>query len=129
MIQHRIETVNHQPRDVRDTVQDEIAIRPYKAGEAHISVIDAQIVALADEAFDDLDQWTLSKVISPGFEADPQEADAIVILVHNEIEATPNLQLVAGEDRIQYRYFDVLHLGLVRQSTQVFGQAGPAERK
>src|SRR6516162_438107 len=73
----RVDVMHHQFRNVRDTVEDEIAVGTNQAGDVHILVVDAQIVALAQKALDDLDHGTFAKIVGSRFEAEAQNADSL----------------------------------------------------
>src|SRR5437016_5040038 len=60
MIQDRIDSVDHQSRYVGNAVEDEVAICANQACQVYIPVKNAQVIAFADEMFDDFDHRTLS---------------------------------------------------------------------
>jgi hypothetical protein len=43
---------------MRNAVEDEIPVRTNQTGNIHVLVIDAQVIPLPDEAFDDFDYGT-----------------------------------------------------------------------
>src|SRR5205085_1596741 len=60
MREHVVDGGHHEPRDVRNLVQDVVAVRAVQAGEAHAAVVHAQLVALADEALGELHHRALA---------------------------------------------------------------------
>jgi len=55
MIEHSINVVDHKFRNVRNVVENEIPVRANQTGYIHVLVVDAQVVSLPDQSFDDLD--------------------------------------------------------------------------
>ena len=102
---------------------------PTRLAMIHVLVKNAQVVAFADQAFDDFDHGTLSQIVRSCFETEAQHADASVFLFHDELHTRGNLHFVARQNRIHDRQFQVVHLGLIGQRPQILGQARTAKRK
>ncbi len=97
--------------------------------QAHVAVVDAQLVALADQPLGELDHRALAQVIGAGLEGEAEQADALAALVDHRLHAALELARVARQDRAEDRQRDVERFRLVEQRAQVLGQAGAAERK
>src|SRR5216683_5427777 len=55
VIQHCVDVADHKFGYVRNTVEDEVPVRANQSCNIHVLVIDAQVMALPDKAFDDFD--------------------------------------------------------------------------
>src|SRR5260370_39594217 len=87
MIQNRINSVNHQTGYVGNAVEDEIAICTNQTCQVHIPIKNAQVIAFADQMLDHFNHRTLSQIIRPGFETEPQNADPSVSLFRYQAQA------------------------------------------
>src|SRR5271170_5175681 len=84
MIQNRIDTVDHEPGYVRNMIEDEVSIGANQAGQVYIFIENTQVIAFADEVFNDLDHRTLSQIVRSCFETKAQHADPSVPLFYDE---------------------------------------------
>ena len=71
--------------DVGNTVQNKLAVGARQRRRCSRSVVDPQIVALADQAFNHLDHRALTQIIGSGFEAESKNPDARVAALHHLI--------------------------------------------
>src|SRR5580704_9511530 len=117
MVQNRINAVDHKPRYVWNAIEDEVPIGPDQACHIYVSVKNAQVIALADEAFDDLNHGTLSQIVRPGFETKTQNSYPPVFLLRYELQPFRNLHFVAWQDRVHDRQVQIVAFGLIREST------------
>src|SRR5262249_9323165 len=98
-------------------------------GNLHAPVENAQIIPLTNESFDDFDQRALTKVISARLETKAQYADTLLPLTYNLIQAPANLRLIAREDGVENRRFEVVRFSLICKSPQILWQARAAKGK
>src|SRR5438445_8053793 len=78
VIQHCVDVVDHKFGYVRNMVEDEVPVRANQTGNIHVSVVDAQVISLSQQAFDDFDQGAFSQIVGSRFEAEAQNTDACV---------------------------------------------------
>ena len=64
-----------------NVIQDKVAIRANQSRDIHVSVVDAEIVTLSDEAFDDFDDRTLAEIVCSCLEAESQDPDTLTSAV------------------------------------------------
>src|SRR5271168_4381597 len=91
MIQNRINTADHKPRYVWNSIEDEVAIGANQARHIHVLVKNAQVIAFADKPFDDLDHGTLAQIVRPGLETKAQHSDPPLILLGYQLQPFRNL--------------------------------------
>src|SRR5262245_5461104 len=58
----------HQPIEVWDLLLDVLLVRTDELGERHVRVVDADVVALPEQGFDDLDERALAQVVGAALE-------------------------------------------------------------
>src|SRR5271155_3679134 len=95
VFENRVDVLDHEPRNVRNAVEDEVAIGPDQAGHLHVLVKNAQIVAFADEMFDDFDHGALAQIVGSRLKTKTQYPDAPVAGIHDHLQPGGNLHLVA----------------------------------
>ena len=105
VLQNHLDILHHEPRYMRNTIENEIAIGTNQTGDIYVLVIDAQVVAFADEPLDDFDHGAFAQVISPRLKAEAQDTNFLVPLIHDELYAPANLYLVAPQNRCKNRQF------------------------
>lgn len=127
MIEHGVDAGNHEAGDMGDAVEDEVAIGSDQAGDVHVLVVNAQVIAFSDEALNDLDHGAFPQIISTRLEAESEDADTAVFLLHDEPKAFADLELVAWQNGANNGQLQVMDLGLVGESAQILGEAGAAE--
>jgi len=57
---HFVHSRNHQTGDVRNHVEDVVAVRAGQRSHVHVSVVESEVVALPDQPLNDIDEWRLS---------------------------------------------------------------------
>src|SRR4029077_14611729 len=125
--QELIGVVHHQIGQMRHDRLDVRAVRAEQAGEIDVAVVDPDVVALADERFDELDDWALAQVVGAGLEAEAEHTDALAGLRLHELDPAAQLDLVALGHALQQRQLDVALPGRVEQRANVLRQARAAE--
>ena len=130
VLEDLVDRSHHQPRDVRDLVQDVVAVRADAAGEVHVLVVDREIVALADQPLDELDHRALAQVVGAGLEAEAEDADLRCCRL-SITACTPRsiCRSLLGSIGVEDRQLHVERLRLVEQRPHVLRQARAAERK
>src|ERR1700722_17662005 len=127
MFEHLLDAVTHQIGNMRDVVEDVVSIGPRQTSKMHVLIVNQQIVALANQPFDKLDDRTLAQIIGTGFEAEAEHSDTALTLTQHKIESALHVSIVAGQNRVQDRGFDIQGLRAVTQSTNVLRQTRPAK--
>src|SRR6202020_300404 len=94
MIQHCVDSIHHQPRDVWNTVEDEVAVCANQAGHVHVLVEDAQVVALSDQVLDNLNHRTLAQIVRACLEAESQNTNLPLSLIGYQPQSLGHLQFV-----------------------------------
>src|ERR1019366_4522362 len=98
-------------------------------GNIHILVIDAQVVAFADEALDDFNHRAFAQIVRSRFKAEAQDPDSRVPLFHNELLAPSNLHFIARQNGSENRQMQIVHFRLIGQCAKIFGQTRASECK
>ena len=91
-----------------------------------------QVVAFADEAFDDFDHRALAQIVRSRLETEAQNTDSLCVTLavsHDQLQSPSDLHFVARQDRGQDRQFQIMHFGLVGQSPQILRQTRSAKGK
>src|SRR5579871_4516971 len=112
---------------MRNAVEDEVPVRAYQAGDVDVLVINAQVIALADQPFDHFDHGALAQVVGSGFEAEAQHADLAVTGFEDQLQSAGNLHLIAGKNGSKNRQLEIALLGLIRHGAQILRQTGTAK--
>jgi len=60
MIENRVYIINHEPRYVRDAVQDEVTVRAHQAGNVDVFIVDTQVIALSQQTLNDFNYRALT---------------------------------------------------------------------
>ena len=96
-------------------------------GVFDVAVVDAQVVALADQHFRQVNQRALAQVVGAGLEAQAQQRDFAFVVAGYDVECVLHLGLVTAHQRVEQRGFHIQGAGAVGQGANVFRQAGTAE--
>src|SRR3546814_430012 len=99
------------------------AVPSQEPRHADIRVEQLQAVPLAQQAFDQLDQGALAKIVRARLEAEPENADLLRAFLDDAARRTFDLVVVAEHYALEERNGHVEHSRLVSQRTQVFRQA------
>ena len=75
VVEHLVDAGHHQVGDVRDLVEDVALVGAHQLGQVDVGVVDADLVALADQPLHDLDHGALAQVVGAGLEGEPEHPD------------------------------------------------------
>src|SRR5579872_2599938 len=114
---------------MRNSIQDEIPVRSNQSREAHVAIVDAQIVAFANQALNHLDHRALAKIVCARLEAESEDPDALGAKFHHQLDAARNLYLVAGKNRVHDRKLEIVYLGLIGDGAQILRKTRTSECK
>src|SRR5580704_876112 len=120
VIQHGVNAANHKFGYVGNMVEDKVPICSNQLGKIYVPVIDAQVIPLAEKAFDDFYHGTFSQIVCPRFETEAQYSNSRMALPCNQLQAPADLHFIAGENRVENRQLQVMQFGLIRQSPKIF---------
>jgi len=70
VIKNCIDILDHEFRNMRNMIQDEVPVCSDQASYTNIFVINSKIIAFPDKSFDDFDHRALSQVVSPGLKTE-----------------------------------------------------------
>src|SRR5579859_3703848 len=108
---------------MRNAIEDEVSVGTHQLCQVYVFVVDAEVVAFSDEAFNYLNHGALSKIIRARFEAKAQNANSCGTSVQDELQAFGNLRFVAGQDGGHNWQRKILRFGLISQSSKIFRKA------
>src|SRR5438552_13380058 len=77
---------NHQRRYVGYCLFDVLLVCTHEPRQSNFFVVDSQFVSFADQALNQYYDGTFTKIVGSAFEAESQDADAILSCVTDEIE-------------------------------------------
>ena len=97
------------------SIEDEIPVGANQAGDIHIFVVDAKVIAFAYEPLDDLNYRALPQIVGAGFEAEAQYPNLLVSAFHNELQAPIHLHFVAGQDGGEDGQLQIIGLRLCKR--------------
>src|SRR5215468_9013449 len=115
--------------DVRNHLHEVAPVGADKLRNFDIRVEYPDLPAFADQPLHQFDERTLSDVVGPGLETDPQKRNALSRSVEDPVYAPIDQHLVAFEDMIENREVEIVLPSQVGECSQVFRQAGATERK
>src|SRR4029077_13830959 len=84
VIQHGIDPAHDQSGNVRNMVENEVPIGTNQASQTHVLVINPEVIALADEVFNNFDHGTLSQIVRSCLETETQHTDPFAPFFHDE---------------------------------------------
>jgi hypothetical protein len=102
MREHFLDGGNHEAGDVRDLVQNVVPVGAVDCRQAHVAVVHAQLVALADEALGELDHRAFSQVVGARLEGETEDAHFALAFLHHRLHAALDLKLIGRQHRAQY---------------------------
>ena len=127
VLEHLVDGVREQLREVRQPGLDVLAVRAEQPGEAHVGVVDPQVVPLAEEPLRQLDERALAEVVGAGFEGQPEQAHPALAGALDQLHRALQMVGVGGQHVGEDGHRDVGPLRRVDQAAQVLGQAGATE--
>ena len=75
MIQYCVDSIHHEPGNVRNTVQDEVAVGADQASHFYVAVENTQVVTFADQVLDDLNHRTFAQIVGSRFETESEDTN------------------------------------------------------
>ena len=98
---------------MRNVPENIITIGPYQLCQIDITIKDSQLISFANQAFNNLNNRALSKIVSPRLETQAKNADLFTTAAHHHIASNIDLLLVAQLNSIQDWQFYVGRSGQV----------------
>ena len=101
-----------------------MAIGAGELGEMDMGIVDFELEAFAEEAFDDIDDRGIAEVIGTGFEGEAEEGDILDIEIEDLAEDQIFLGLVTEFDGGEEGSLEVEIVGDGLEGAEIFGEAG-----
>src|SRR3546814_89734 len=98
-----VDRIGHEAADVRYHPLDVFAVPSQEPRHADIRVEQLQAVPLAQQAFDQLDQGALAKIVRARLEAEPENADLLRAFLDDAARRTFDLVVVAEHYALEER--------------------------
>src|ERR1700758_1056468 len=98
---------------MRYPIQNKVAVRTDQSCEIHVPIVNAQVVALANQPLDDLDHRALSEIVSARLETESEHPHLQTAAVHHQPDPARNLHLIAGKDRVEDGHLEIMDLCLI----------------
>ena len=98
VIEHRVNIADHELRYVRNVVENEIPVRAHQAGNIHVLIVDAQIVSLSNQAFNNFNQRALPQIVCPSFKTEAKYSHSLVSSFHDQVQAAIYMYFIAWEN-------------------------------
>ena len=89
-----IEVIGHELIHEGNLGHDEVFVRVGVAGNLHVPIVDAYLVSLAQQAFDNIDDWAATQIVCAALEAEAQDADFATALGLNDFQSPLLLELI-----------------------------------
>src|SRR6266849_4586509 len=112
-----------------NVLRDEALVGADQAARADVAVKNSDMIALAQQRFDDSHQGALAEIVRIGLECHAQETDTLFPRTHDQLKTELYLDRIALQNGIEYRTVEVQPLCLVSQRTQILWQTGAAKGK